>query len=45
MYISLLAVAQIIYAAECGGDRIRVAVCVLLRHSGSWGLHPGDQVF
>lgn len=45
MCISPLAVVEIIYAAVCVGEKIYVAVCIFLRGSGSWGLHPGGQAF
>lgn len=35
MYLSPLAAVEIIYAAVCGGERIYIAVCIFLKHSGS----------
>lgn len=45
MYISLLAAVEIMCAAVCEGERIYIAMCIFLKHSGLWGLHPEGQAF
>lgn len=44
MYISPLAVEEMICAAVCVGERIDGAGWVFLECSECWGVHPGDQL-